>query len=106
MPYCLNPRCHQPSNPEKTNFCQNCGQRLRLGDRYSAYQPLGQGNSSRTFLGMDTRQFLDPRCVLKEFPMGNDADTLRQQTARLAELAAHPQIPDVLAYFERDRWQY
>ncbi|MBD1912198.1 MULTISPECIES: serine/threonine-protein kinase [unclassified Leptolyngbya] len=106
MPYCLNPRCDKPINPEKTNFCQNCGQRLRLGDRYSAYQPLGQGRSSRTFLGMDTHQILDPRCVLKEFPMGTDADALRQQTARLAELSEHPQIPNVLAYFERDRWQY
>jgi len=106
MPYCLNPACAKPANPEKTNFCQNCGQRLRLGDRYQAYQPLGQGKSSRTFLGMDTHQLLDPRCILKEFPMGRDADTLRQETSRLAELSAHPQLPEVRAYFERGSRQY
>jgi len=106
MPYCLNPACTKPANPEKTNFCQTCGHRLRLGDRYQAYQPLGQGKSSRTFLGMDAHQLLDPRCVLKEFPMGNDADTLREQTSRLAELSEHPQIPNVLAYFEREKRQY
>lgn len=106
MPYCLNPACPKPTNPDGTNFCQSCGARLRLGDRYTAYQPLGQGQSSRTFVGMDTRQLLDPRCVIKQFPMGKDADAFRQETARLAELSAHPQLPEIFAYFERDQRQF
>jgi len=114
MPYCLNPRCPKPPNPDGTNFCQSCGSRLRLGDRYTAYQPMGQGQSSRTFLGMDTRQWPDSRCVIKQFPMGKEADAFRQETARLSELSQHPQLPKILAYFERDQgqgqgqdqWQY
>lgn len=106
MPYCLNPRCPKPPNPDGMNFCQQCGERLRLGDRYTAYQPIGEGQSSRTFLGMDTRQLLDPRCILKEFPMGKDADGFRQEAARLAELSQHPQLPGIFAYFERGQRQY
>lgn len=106
MPYCLNPVCPKPTNPDGNNFCQGCGARLRLGDRYMAYQPLGQGQSSRTFVGIDTQQVLDPRCIIKQFPMGKDADAFRQETARLAELSAHPQLPGILAYFERDQRQF
>ncbi|MEO1208084.1 MAG: WD40 repeat domain-containing serine/threonine-protein kinase [Cyanobacteria bacterium J06638_20] len=106
MPYCFNPACPKPTNPDGNNFCQSCGARLRLGDRYIAYQPLGQGQSSRTFVGIDTQQVLDPRCIIKQFPMGKDADAFRQETSRLAELSAHPQLPAILAYFERDQRQF
>ncbi|MBW4652068.1 MAG: serine/threonine protein kinase [Kaiparowitsia implicata GSE-PSE-MK54-09C] len=102
------------------NFCQSCGSRLRLGDRYAAFQPLGSGNSSRTFLGMDTTQLLDPRCIIKRYSTSeaeaslhpdlpgslSDADRLRHDIAKLAELSDHPQLPDVLAYFERGAQQF
>ncbi|MGG6294806.1 protein kinase domain-containing protein [Leptolyngbya sp. AN02str] len=101
MSYCLNPACPKPANPPNTNFCQTCGTRLRLGDRYMAYQPLGEGNSSRTFVGVDTQKLIDPRCIIKRYSAGGDEAKLRHDIARLAELGDHPQLPDVLAYFER-----
>ncbi len=118
--YCLTPQCRHPANPQGMNFCQSCGSRLRLGDRYAAFQPLGSGNSSRTFLGMDTTQLLDPRCIIKRYSTSegevaphpdlpgspSDADRLRHDIAKLAELSDHPQLPDVLAYFERGAQQF
>ncbi|MBE9177286.1 serine/threonine protein kinase [Oculatella sp. LEGE 06141] len=105
MSHCLNPTCQKPANPDPARFCQNCGSRLLLGDRYRALRPIGGGNSSRTFLGQDTRQLLDPRRVIKQFS-NQDENAFRQEVARLDELAAHPQIPELYDYFERDRRQY
>jgi hypothetical protein len=50
MSYCLNPDCQRPQNPDGTKFCQNCGARLLLGDRYRAIKPIGQGGFGKTFL--------------------------------------------------------
>jgi hypothetical protein len=92
-------------------FCQNCGERLLLGDRYGAYSPIGGGISSRTYLGLDTKQLLDPRCIIKSFTYSGDAvadrmERFRQETAWLGTLTDHPQLPDLYAYFERDQRQY
>ncbi|GAB4461501.1 MAG: hypothetical protein OHK0037_10680 [Elainellaceae cyanobacterium] len=104
--YCLNPRCPKPANPQSHRFCQACGARLLLGDRYRAYQPLGNGESSRTFLGLDTHKIIDNRCILKRFQNQTGEERFRQETARLDELSAHPQIPDLYAYFEREDAQF
>lgn len=105
--YCFNSRCPKPQNPEKSRFCQSCGARLLLGDRYRGFSSLGSGNSSRTVLGLDTHQLLDPRCIVKGFAAPDEADDsqverFRQEAARLAVISEHPQLPDLLAYFERD----
>jgi len=104
--FCLTPSCPKPTNPDGAKFCQACGLRLRLGDRYSAYQPLGGGNASRTFLGIDGHQLVDGRCIIKRFVNDQDEERFRQEAARLDEVSRHPQIPDLYAYFERDRAQY
>ncbi len=101
--YCLNPHCSKPQNPENSVFCQHCGQRARLGDRYIAYQPLSQGGSSRTFLGLDLQKIVSPRCIIKQFFNAGNEEAFRQQAARLSELGQHPQIPDLYAYFEREQ---
>lgn len=106
MPYCLTVTCTQPVNPDGTLFCQHCGARLRLGDRYEAYQPLGLGHSSRTFLGLDTQKLLDPRCIIKQFLNQDKEEAFRQEAARYAQLSQHPQIPDLYAYFERGTAQF
>ncbi|HIK42638.1 serine/threonine-protein kinase [Thermoleptolyngbya sp. M55_K2018_002] len=104
--YCLNPRCPKPANPQSHRFCQTCGARLLLGDRYRAYQPLGNGESSRTFLGLDTHKITDNRCIIKRFQNQTGEERFRQETARLDELSSHPQIPDLYAYFEREDAQF
>lgn len=53
MSHCLNPTCQIPTNPGEALFCQNCGRKLRLGDRYRAVALIGQGGFGRTFLAVD-----------------------------------------------------
>jgi WD40 repeat protein len=105
MSHCLNPACPKPIQSDALNFCPTCGSRLKLGDRYTAYQPIGLGQSSRTFLGLDTTQLLNPRCIIKAFPQEGDGEAFRKQVAKLAGLT-HPQLPRILAYFERSPWQF
>ena len=114
MTYCLNPTCPAPENPDTHRFCHRCGWRLRLGDRYEAIHPLGIGQHSRTFLGRDRTVLVKPQCLIKRFiPIGNTrpdrdaaAERFRKDMAHLATASQHPQIPDLLGYFERQQQQF
>ena len=82
-----------------------------LGDRYGAYTSIGQGNNSRTFLGIDTKQLFDPRCLIKGFRHDpemaeTEMEVFRREAAVLDELGQHPQLPKLYAYFERGTQQY
>ncbi len=62
---CLNPEClHQ--NAESDRYCQKCGAKLRLGDRYRAIKMIGEGAFGRTFKAID-EQRLNRYCVIKQF---------------------------------------
>ena len=110
MSYCLNPKCQKPLNPNNARFCSTCGARLLLGDRYRALKPLSQEGIGRTFLAVDERDPAKPRCIIKQLSPKNQgtnnpkaaAESFRQEVARLAELGQHPQIPQLLAYFEQE----
>jgi len=113
MSYCLNPACQQPQNPDRANFCQTCGSRLRLAERYRAIRLIGQGGFGRTFLAVDEALPTQPCCVIKQFLPSNPgrnlqkaAELFRQEAERLAELGRHPQIPKLLAHFEQEDGQY
>ncbi|HEY9805616.1 MAG TPA: serine/threonine-protein kinase, partial [Candidatus Obscuribacterales bacterium] len=114
MRYCLNPICRHPQNAESAKFCEACGFKLVLGDRYYAIQPIGQGGFGRTFLALDDYKPSKPRCVIKQcFPLPQSirsptkaAELFRQEAIRLEELGHHPQIPELLAYFQQDQFQY
>ncbi|MDX2214176.1 MAG: serine/threonine-protein kinase [Oculatellaceae cyanobacterium bins.114] len=84
--------------------------RLLLGDRYRGFSLLGGGHSSRTFLALDISQLLDPRRIVKAFTQADQqedaVETLRREVAQLARISQHPQLPDLLAYFERDQQQF
>jgi WD40 repeat protein/tRNA A-37 threonylcarbamoyl transferase component Bud32 len=80
-----------------------------LGDRYRALQPMSQGGIGRTFLGVDEQKAAKPRCVIKQLPPKNqgtdnveEAAKLSRQAAACLQLGQHPQIPELLAYFEPD----
>lgn len=114
MLYCLNPTCTRPENQDNLQFCQTCGQTLKLRNRYTATKFIGQGGFGRTFLGID-RDLPPPAvCVIKQLHLQSDNPALsdkisqlfRQEALRLHELGSHPQIPTLLAYFKQNRHLY
>ncbi len=113
MSQCLNPDCLHP-NPKITNFCQKCGSKLLLRERYRGLKILGQGGFGRTFLAVDEDKPSQPYCVIKQFfpqAQGTNnqqkAEELFQQEAiQLERLGKHDQIPELFAYFSQDHRQY
>lgn len=112
MSQCLNPDClHQ--NPSLTKFCQRCGNKLLLGDRYRAVKYISEGGFGRTFKAVDEHR-LDTICVIKQFlpqlqgsaAIQKATELFKQEAVRLRDLGKHPQIPDLLAFFEQDRRFY
>jgi WD40 repeat protein len=113
MSYCLNPKCQKPQNPDNAKFCSTCGSKLLLGDRYRAIQVLSQGGIGRTFLAVDEQDATKSHCIIKQLSPSNQgtnntekaAELFHQEATRLSELGQHPQIPELLAYFEPDSWK-
>jgi formylglycine-generating enzyme required for sulfatase activity len=115
MSYCINPSCAAPAkNSNDTNFCVTCGASLRLKDRYRAQKLLGQGGFGKTFKAVDEDRPGQPLCVIKQFAYSN-SDHQTQQIAlnlfyeeakHLQSLGSHPQIPELLAYFDVDGQPY
>jgi formylglycine-generating enzyme required for sulfatase activity len=108
MSQCLNPTClHQ--NPQGTNFCENCGSKILLDDRYRPIKFLGEGGFGRTFQAIDEKRLNTP-CVIKQFlpqqtgsaALAKATELFQQEAKRLQELGKHPQIPDLEAFFPQD----
>ncbi|MBF2027831.1 MAG: protein kinase [Oscillatoriales cyanobacterium C42_A2020_001] len=114
MTYCLNPDCPKPRNPDSAKTCRSCGAKLILKDRYRAIATIGQGGFGRTFLAVDEDKPSKPRCVIKQFlPVAQNPRNLKkaltlfeQEAVRLEELGHHPQIPELMAYFNQEGNQY
>ncbi|GGA11278.1 GUN4 domain-containing protein [Okeania sp. KiyG1] len=113
MSQCLNPEC-LTINPDNFQFCQKCGDKLLLVERYWAKSILGQGGFGRTFLAVDEFKPSKPPCVIKQFlPQAQGTETVEkaaelfaQEAERLELLGKHPQIPELFAYFSVDSRQY
>ena len=108
MSQCLNPTClHQ--NPQGTSFCQKCGSKILLDDRYRPIKFLGEGGFGRTFQAIDEKRLNTP-CVIKQFlpqqagsaALAKATELFQQEAKRLQELGKHPQIPDLEAFFPQD----
>lgn len=114
MSYCLNPACQNPQNADRTQFCLNCGSKLLLRERYRALKPLGRGGFGRTFLAIDEDKPSKPRCAIKQFfPLAQGtssaqkaAELFNREAVRLDELGKHPHIPELLAHFQQENYQY
>ncbi|KMW70182.1 serine/threonine-protein kinase [Limnoraphis robusta] len=113
MSQCLNPDCLFNNQPN-TLFCQRCGVKLLLAERYRAVEIIGQGGFGRTFKAIDEFKPSKPFCVIKQFfPQAQGTETVEkakqlfeQEAVRLDELGKHPQIPELYAYFTQDKRQY
>ncbi|TVQ49389.1 MAG: serine/threonine protein kinase [Gloeocapsa sp. DLM2.Bin57] len=113
MNLCLIPDClHQ--NPTTVNFCEQCGAKLLLQDRYRALKVIGQGGFGKTFLARDEGKPSQPYCVIKQFlPINQDptylekaAKSFKLEAERLERLGDYPQIPVLLAYCHQEGRQY
>jgi Serine/threonine protein kinase len=112
MSQCLNPDCLQTNS--KTTFCQKCGSKLLLKERYRALKILGQGGFGRTFQAIDEDKPSQPYCVIKQFlPQAQGTNNqekagelFKQEAIQLEQLGKHQQIPELFAYFIQDDRQY
>ncbi|NES75425.1 MULTISPECIES: GUN4 domain-containing protein [Okeania] len=113
MSQCLNPECLN-QNPSDTKFCQQCGSKLLLAERYRAIKIIGQGGFGRTFQAVDEFKPSQAFCVIKQFfpevqdkqNMEKAAELFAKEAVRLEALGKHPQIPELLAFFTQDNRQY
>ncbi|MEH1789775.1 MAG: serine/threonine-protein kinase [Nostoc sp.] len=113
---CVNPDCQNPRNSDKNNYCHSCKAELipLLGGRYRPIQVLSdEGGFGRTYLAEDVHK-LNECCVVKQFapklqgtgPLTKATELFKQEASRLQELAEHPQIPTLLAYFEQNHYLF
>jgi serine/threonine-protein kinase len=118
--YCTRPNCTKPvnsfadldsGNTVKTiaqKFCTTCGMPLLLGGRYIVEKPIARGGFGATFLARDRYTPAMKRCVVKLLqPVGFTSSQMvvakqmfEREATVLEDLGTHPQIPDLLAYFE------
>ncbi|MEL6222571.1 MAG: protein kinase [Cyanobacteria bacterium J06627_8] len=120
--YCTRPKCPRPTNtfPDLNNknilktvqqkFCTTCGMPQILIGRYVPIKLLGQGGFGAAFLAIDRYTPTMRQCVVKQFlPSGNLSNDQLELAQKLFEREAealeslgnpHPQIPNLLAYFE------
>jgi formylglycine-generating enzyme required for sulfatase activity len=91
-----------------------CGSSLRLKDRYRAVQLLGQGGFGKTFKAIDEDRPGQPLCVIKQFAFSSDNPRHQQmalnlfyeEAKHLQSFGNHPQIPELLAYFDVEGQPY
>jgi serine/threonine protein kinase len=87
MRQCLNPDCLF-SNPDSFQFCQKCGSKLLLKERYAPLSILGQGGFGRTFLAIDEDKPSKPFCVIKQFlPQAQGTDSIEKASQLFAQEA-------------------
>jgi serine/threonine protein kinase len=112
MTKCFNSDCLN-DNPTNHKFCQKCGQKLLLKDHFRGLKYLGEGGFGMTFVGIDEHR-RNSTCVIKQFlPLQQGSGALQkcielfeQEAELLQKLGKHPQIPDLLAFFEQDNKLY
>ncbi|MGJ3247878.1 MAG: protein kinase domain-containing protein [Elainellaceae cyanobacterium] len=122
--YCTRPDCLRPVNvfadlddkatlkTVQQKYCTTCGMPQILIGRYLPIRLLGKGGFGTAFLAVDRYTPTNRQCVVKQFqPSGNLTPSQLQIAQELFEREAlaleklgvqHPQIPNLLAFFELD----
>jgi serine/threonine protein kinase len=119
--YCTRPTCSRPHNlfadldtttlkTVQQKFCTTCGMPQILVGRYLPTRLLGKGGFGAAFLAIDRYTPAMRQCVVKLFQPAGDlsanqlkiAQELFEREAEVLEQLGnrHPQIPDLLAFFE------
>ncbi|HEY9647056.1 MAG TPA: protein kinase, partial [Chroococcidiopsis sp.] len=122
--YCTRPGCPRPTNyfadldnvntlkTVQQKFCTTCGMPLILLGRYVPSKLLGKGGFGSAFLARDRYTPAMRQCVVKLFqPAGSLSPAQLKVAQELFEREGevlenlgnrHPEIPDLLAFFELD----
>ncbi len=114
MSYCINPACPTPENPDHESRCLTCGSELLLRDRYRVVKAIGQGGFGATFLAKIDTIPGQPKCVIKQLrPAVTSPHVLQmarelfqREAKTLGKVGDHPQVPQLLDYFEIDKQFY
>jgi serine/threonine protein kinase len=120
---CTRPGCPKPINsfPDLDNvvalknvpqkFCMTCGMPLILDGRYVPLRKLGQGGFGAAFLSCDRRTPGMRECVVKQLQPSINfkpeqikkvTQLFHREADVLEKLGAHPQIPELFAFFALD----
>lgn len=95
MSYCINPNCRHPENPDTLNFCQGCGSKLSIDERYRVIRALGEGGFGKTY---EVRDRDGTRKVLKVLTYNDPKGVeLFQKEAIVLQKLRHPGLPKVEA---------
>ncbi|HBB33152.1 MAG TPA: serine/threonine protein kinase [Cyanobacteria bacterium UBA8803] len=119
--HCTRPGCSRPQNffadldnkatlqTAQQKYCTACGMPLILAGRYLPSKLLGKGGFGAAFLARDRYTPTMRHCVVKQFQPAGDlnpqqltiAQNLFEREAEVLEQlgSAHPQIPDLYAFF-------
>lgn len=104
MSYCINPNCSNRQNPDDLEYCQTCGTKLLINERYQIMKPLrtGQGYNSEIFEIKDLNEQENPKvlkCLAAKHKDSKFAELFDKEAQVLIWLSSmwqrHPGIPIV-----------
>lgn len=104
MSYCINPNCSNRQNPNDLEYCQACGTKLLINERYQITKLLrtGQGYNSEIFEVKDLNEQVNPKvlkCLATKHKDSKFAELFEKEAQVLIWLSSvwqrHPGIPRV-----------